>query len=246
MTKPIALQLYTIRDALKADFEGSLRRVAALGYAGVEFAGVYGESPADAARLCRDLGLQIIGAHLPMPVGDHQQQVLDTAAALGINTLVCPWLPQEQFRYVESINRVCDELNAANEVARANGFRFGYHNHDGEFRPADDNVLAFNHMQRLLEPSIFFEVDVFWVKFAGTDPVVVLNDLGARAPFVHLKDGGDQGGEPMRKFGDGIVDIPAVVRAAAAAEWLIVELDNYAGDPFEAVEYNIRFLTEQG
>ncbi len=246
MSKPIALQLYSIRDALNADFAGSLRRVAELGYAGVEFAGVYGESPTSAAALCAELGLQVIGAHLPLPLGEQQEYVLDTAAELGITRLFCPWMPPDRFATADSIRVVCDEINAANDVARARGLQLGYHNHDAEFRAADDGVLAFEHMKRLLDPAVLFEIDIFWVQFAGLDPAPIVRELGERTPVLHVKDGGENYGDPMRKYGEGIVDIPAVVRAAEAAEWLVVELDTYDGDVFEAVAYNFNFLVEQG
>ncbi|MDX2163181.1 MAG: sugar phosphate isomerase/epimerase [bacterium] len=247
MTKPAALQLYSIRDALSADFEGSLRRAATVGFAGVEFAGVYGESPTRAAALCADLGLHIASAHMPMPLGDQQNQVIENAQALGAKTIVCPWLPPDRFRSLENIQSVCDDLNAAYQAAAAAGLRYAYHNHDFEFTPLDDGSLPHDHMQRLLDPAILFELDIYWVRHAGSDPSTILNQIAPRTPLVHVKDGTGVPGEPFVAAGEGIVDIPAAVHAAGDhPEWLIVELDSCATDMFTAVEKSLRYLIDQG
>lgn len=246
MSKPAALQLYSIRDALSADFEGSMRRVAALGFAGVEFAGNYGGSPQTARALCDELGLQICSAHMGMPTADNRADTIDVAHALGIDTILCPWMPPGRFTSADDIAQVCDELNAAADIARASGLRFGYHNHDAEFTPLADGSLPYDHMRRLLAPDIVFEIDIYWVRFAQGDPAAVLAEAGARAPLVHVKDGSGTPGAPMLAAGEGIVDIPAAVKAASSAEWLIVELDNCATDMFEAVEKSLKYLTTKG
>jgi sugar phosphate isomerase/epimerase len=242
MSKPIALQLYSVRDALSADFEGTLRRVAEIGFAGVEFAGIYGDSAAQARSLCDALGLQISSAHMGMPTADNRAETVDVAATLGIGTIVCPWLQPDRFTTLGGVETVCAELNAAAALARESGLRFGYHNHDAEFTPLSDGTLPYAHMQRLLSPDVVFEIDIYWVKFAQGDPAAVLREAGARAPLVHVKDGTGRPGEAMVAVGDGVVDIPAVVGAATGAEWLIVELDNCATDMFEAVEKSFRYL----
>jgi sugar phosphate isomerase/epimerase len=247
MTKPIAVQLYSLRDALSADFAGTLRRVADMGAAGVEFAGIYGSSPADAAALCRELGLKICSAHLPLPVGADRNSVLTTATALGIEFMVCPWMPPERFATLEGIEAVCADINLAVDTAEAQGLHVGYHNHDAEFRSLPDDSLVFDHMRRLLRPEVFFEVDIYWVTAAGVDPVAVVTSIKNRLPLLHVKDGSGAPGSAMLAAGEGIVPIPAVVNALGdAGEWLIVELDSCATDMFEAVEKSIGYLVDQG
>lgn len=247
MTKPIGVQLYSVRQALADQFEPTLRRVAAMGYAGVEFAGVYGQSPASAAALCRELDLQITSAHLPLPLGDARAQTLETAEALGIQTIVCGWLPSERFTALDSIKAVCDELNEADEIARANGLKLAYHNHEFEFQSLPDSTTPHAHMQSLCAPTLLFELDIYWARFAKVDPAAVIRELGARAPLIHVKDGdGIQRSDSMRPLGEGIVDIPTALNAADAAEWLIVELDSCAIDMFEALEKSIAYLQQKG
>ncbi len=246
MPAPLAVQLYTVRDAIAADFEGTLRRLAAMGFVGVEFAGVYGASPDDAVILCRDLGLQIASAHMPLPIGEKASQIIDTATALGIETAVCPWMPPQRFTSMDEIKSVCDELNAAEEVYRSHGLRLAYHNHDFEFRPLADGSLPHDHMRALCSPSILFEVDTYWVVFAGQDPVKLLSDLGDHAPLVHIKDGTGKAGDANVAVGDGVLDTPAVVNAASHAQWLIVEFDRSDTDIFAALEKSAQYMLTQG
>ncbi len=248
MPKPIGLQLYTLRDALAQDFEGVIRRVADIGYVGVEpFAGVFTTTPPqEAVRLFNEVGLQVIGSHAPIPLGDDKNKALDLMAALHSQRLIIPWLPPEDFTTVDAIQRTCSRLNEANAVARANGLELLYHNHWQEYGPVSER-RAYQVMVEALEPTVNFEIDTDWVKTAGVDPVAVIQELGARAPLLHIKDGPTGRDLPMVALGDGIMNIPGIVEAAEnTAEWMIVELDNCATDMMEAVEKSYRYLTAEG
>jgi sugar phosphate isomerase/epimerase len=244
MTLPIAAQLYSVRDALAQDFAGTLRRVAALGFVGVEFAGIYGDSPASAAALVRDLGLTVSSMHVMPPYTDEH---FDAAAALGVSTLVLPWYPPERFTSAALIAQVCEEINAADAQARARGLKLAYHNHDAEYRPLPDGSSpTLDHMLRLLAPTVEFELDIYWVKHAGGDPAAALAALGSRARLIHAKDGTGMPNTPFVALGEGIVDVPAALSAATSAEWLICELDSCATDMFEALDKSARYLVQHG
>lgn len=238
----IGLQLYTLRDALTADFEGVIRQVAAFGYPSVETAGIYGESPAKAKALFDELGLKVSSAHSGLPLGDSKQQVLDTAAALGTDTLVFPWIAPENFESLDRIQRLCDQLNEGDAVARANGLRLAYHNHDFELRRLPDGSLPLLRMKELLSPTVLFEVDTYWVQTGGANVIEVLRELGSQAPFLHIKDGPTVVGQAMTAVGDGVMDF-APILAAHPADWLIVEADRVDGDPLAAVEKSFRYLS---
>lgn len=246
MAAPIALQLYTLREALAQDFTGVIRKVATLGYVGVETAGVYGGSPQSGARLFKDLGLRVCSAHLPLPLGDHQNEVLDTAATLGCNRIVLGGTPRD-LKTVAQVKRACDSFNEANAVAQAHGLSFGLHNHWWEFERVEDGRTVFQVMQEVLTPTVVFELDVYWAQTGGIDPVAWVQALGRRAPLLHIKDGPCVVDEPMTAVGEGQVDIPAVVRAGAATtDWLIVELDACATDMLEAVQKSYHYLIGKG
>lgn len=245
MIAPIALQLYSVRDALAADFGGVIRKVAGMGYVGVETAQFPdGITPAAAARIIREAGLQIPADHSPLPLAEKRNEVLDRAAALGCTYLICPWLdPKTYFQDEDGVKRACDMLNEANHIARQQGLTFGYHNHDFEYAKLPGSERRpYEIMLERLDPSIILEIDTYWVKVGGGDPVAVVRSLGERAPLLHIKDGPATREAPMVAVGEGVMDVPAVI-GAGKARWLIVELDRCATDMLEAVEKSARYLT---
>jgi sugar phosphate isomerase/epimerase len=246
MPAPIGLILYTVRAELERDFAGTVQQIADMGYVGVETAGFPGSTPQAARRLFDDLGLSVLGAHSALPLGERQNEVLDTMAALGCQRLVCPSQPAELFQSRDGLRQVTETLNEANAVARAHGLSLGYHNHWFEFGDVDGQP-AYRHLLAGLAPEVFFEVDTYWVKVAGLDPAAVVADLGPRAPLLHIKDGPGARGVPMLPVGEGVMDVPALLAAAGdAPEWLVVELDEYAGDMLEAVRRSYTYLAGNG
>lgn len=243
-TLPIAVQLYTLRDALKDDFDAVVRRVAQASYAGVEPFGVPDNLDA-AGALFRELGLAVPAAHVPMPEGEHLDAVLRIAEAYGLTRIVSGLGP-DQFTTLDDVKRVCARINAAQQAAADNGLTFGYHNHWWEIEPVEGQ-RPYQIMLQELDPAVFFEVDVYWVQVGGVDPAQMVRESGQRAQLLHIKDGpADVPESNMVAVGQGAVDIPAVVRAAEHAEWLIVELDRCATDMFEAVEASFRYLVDEG
>lgn len=247
MTASLAVQLYSVREALSLDFEGVIRSIAAMGYAGVETAGVYGESTAHAARLFRELGLTVCSAHMEPPLGEAQSGVLDTMAMLGCACLVVPYIRPEEFASADQVKANCERLNAADVVARGSGLTLAYHNHDWEFRASDalNGRRPFDLMLELLEPTVQFEIDTYWVAVGGSDPLEIVSMLGARASRLHIKDGPLDRELPMQAVGDGRMNFPPIIQASRA-EWLIVELDRCATDMMEAVQKSRDYLVTNG
>ncbi len=235
MTKPIGVQLYSVREALAQDFEGVIRKIAAFGYQGVETAGFPGTTPQAAADLFRSLGLAVPSAHIALPLGDKQAEVLETMRILGAKYLVCPHIPADEYKTVESTIAVCKRLNEANKVARDAGLTLLYHNHWWEYQPLGD-TYPYKIMLERLDPTVGFEVDTYWAQVGGCDPVAVIKEMGTRAPLLHIKDGpADTRESPMVAVGEGKMDIASILEAGKAAEWLVVELDRCATDMLEAV-----------
>lgn len=243
---PIGIQLYTVRAQLAENFEPVIRRIAEIGYVGVEFGGAYGESPAAAKQLCDELGLQIFSMHVAPPLLENLTTAIDIAKTLGVKRVVCAWYPPENFATLDAIRATCDELNRANEILRGNALELLYHNHWQECARVGDKYV-YQHMLDLLEPTIGFEVDVYWAKTAGVDPAAMLTELGARAPLLHIKDGPATMDADMTAVGDGVLDFDAVADASKnTAEWWIVELDRCATDMMQAVESSYHYITQRG
>jgi sugar phosphate isomerase/epimerase len=246
MTAPIALQLYTLREAAaERGFETVVRQVAEMGYVGVEPAGFPGTTPEAAGKLFAELGLAVPSAHVALPVGDSKQEVLDTMAAIGSTCIVSGKGPDD-FNTVDAVVATCDLFNEANANARAAGMQFGIHNHWWEYLKVGDRY-AYEIMLDRLDPEITFELDTYWIQVAGPDPAEIVALIGARSPLLHIKDGPANRQEPMQPIGSGVLDWPAILQAGADhTEWLIVELDRCATDMVEAVQSSYDYLVGGG
>ena len=244
MPAPIALQLYTLREAAARDFEAAVRAVAGIGYLGVEPAGFPGTTPEAAKRLFDDLGLEVCSAHLPLPAGDDLSESLETAEALGIERVISGRGP-DQFSSLDRIAESCDLFNEAAANCARRGFTFGIHNHWWEFLEVEGEP-AYRHLLRKLSPGVIFQIDAYWVQTAGADPAGVLAELGPRAPLVHLKDGPCTREDDMLALGEGVSDFDRIAAAGGSVEWWIVELDRCATDMTGAVAKSHAFLTGGG
>lgn len=249
MTRPIALQLYSLREQLAQDFEATIRRVAEIGYAGVETAGFPASvTPAGAKALFDDLGLVICSAHAPLPLGDKRQQALDLMATLGADRMVSSYLPPEEYSSLSRTVMTVEHLNEAAAVAEENNLRFGVHNHWWEFEPLPGNdIRPYQVWIDRLDPTVFFELDTYWAQVGGVSPVDAAAAMGDRVELLHVKDGpADSSESNMTAVGQGTLDYRAIIPAVPSAEWLIVEIDRCATDMLTAVATSFNYLVEQG
>ena len=137
----LGLQLYTVRDLMKSDFEGTLAKVAGIGYKEVEFAGLFDHSPKDVRAMLDREGLKAPSAHSSYDVVKTKwQEALDGALVLGQQFIVCPWIDESQRKQADGWKRAADLFNLAGEASRKAGLQFAYHNHTFEFDPS--NALA--------------------------------------------------------------------------------------------------------
>lgn len=244
--KPVAVQLYSLREALGQDVEGTIRSVAEIGYVGVEpFGGMPGEL-GDVAALFRELGLQVCSSHVPYPDDDNAEYVLAMAEAFGLGRICIAYLPPTEFETVDQIKRTCDRINQAGVFASANGLSLGYHNHWWEFKQLN-GTATLDLILEELDDSVFLQIDTYWAQVGGLDAVAVVEQAGARAPLIHLKDGPLDTDGNMTAVGGGKMDVPGIVQASEeSAEWHIVELDRCATDMLGAVRDSYAYLTTNG
>jgi sugar phosphate isomerase/epimerase len=228
---PVALQLWSVRDDVKRDFAATVAAVADIGYDGVELAG-YGNLDAKGAKAALDAaGLKVAGMHVSYPTlsGDPTTVVGD-AILLGARNVVCSWWPPAHFVSASACERMGEQLNKVGEGLRPFGIRFGFHNHDSEFKILDGRP-AFEWILGAAEPrNLFAEVDVYWVHQAGYSPAKFLRDHGARIPLVHLKDSKELGKGPVN-FGE----VFAATDSVGAVEWFIIEQEEYSHVPIKSV-----------
>jgi len=245
VAKPLSIQLYTLRDACAEDFRGVIERVARIGYAGVELAGLYGLSPAEVRSLVEGGGMRVSGTHVQGRVdGDDLERIADESAALGAPFMVVPMLPPDRFNSADSVRKLAERLGPAADAAEGRGMKLAYHNHNFEFVDLDGR-WAYDVFVESLDPRVALEVDIYWAQTGGADPAALLERLGERVGLVHVKDGPCTPSDPMVAVGDGKVDVPAALASTDAA-WHIVELDRFDGDMWEAVERSYDYLVRNG
>jgi sugar phosphate isomerase/epimerase len=241
---PVALQLYTVRRQLAQDFFGTLRRIRDIGYRAVEaYPFPPDVSPATAGEALQSLGLEVVAMHCDLPLGAALAPIRDAACALSCTTLIWHgWPRSAEHDSIEGVRRLAACYNEACAAASAQGLKFGLHNHWWEFEIVN-GVYPYRVFHELLRPDVFLEIDTYWVQTAGLDPAAIVAELGHRVRLLHLKDGPARHGPPMRALGQGVLDFPAILRAISPKPVvLVVELDECAGDIFEAVELSLSYL----
>ena len=242
---PISLQLYTLRDRAATDFFGVLKDVAAIGYVGVETAGLGGKSPKEVRKVCDDLGLVVSSSHTAVPTKGNLSELVDTARALGCSDLVSGLGPDD-FKTADTIRAGAAKFAAAAELLVPYGLRLGYHNHWWEF----DLVEGRYGYSWFFEQAagVFSELDVYWAcNFGKVDVPMVLTACGDNIPLLHVKDGPLVQGQPHTASGAGKMNLPAILVAAGPqVRWLVVELDECATDMTAAVAESYQYLTANG
>lgn len=241
--------MYTLRNETEADFLGTLRKVAEMGYEGVEFAGYGGLDAATLRKELDALGLKTVGSHVSLErMLKSPDEEIEFVKALGSNYLTVPWLPQEKYADEAALAQTSGELESIARDCAAKGIVFCYHNHSFELeRTIGDKLL----LDAIFDaaPAAQVELDSCWVHNAGVDPVPYIAKYAGRIPLVHLKDMKREDGNTVTvELGNGEVDLQAIAKASkeAGSQWLIVEQDQCQNPPLESVETSIQWLKAQG
>ena len=238
-----SIQLWTVRDQLERDFDGTLARLAELGFRAVEPFGL----PANLNKL--STALSNVGLTAPTAHGDvllNPEAAIKAALELGTTVLIDPYQPEEIFQSESNILRLADQLSAAAELAATHGIKIGYHNHDHELRNEVRGVPALLALASMVSHDVVFEIDLFWCQVANVDPLDVLKQLDGRVVALHAKDAPMDGHvRDQVSLGKGSVDVLACASQAPSAR-LVVEFDEYSGDIFEGVAGSLNYLKEKG
>jgi sugar phosphate isomerase/epimerase len=240
----IGLQLYSVRDLMKADMPGTLAKVARIGYKEVEFAGYFGRTPAQVRALLRQNGLSSPSTHLgyEMLAKDWQKQ-LDDAKAIGHHWATIAYMPEDQRKSLDDWKRHAAEFNKAGAQAKAAGLRFAYHNHNFEITPVNGqrplDILLDN-----TDPSLVdFEMDLYWVVFGGGDPLDFFNRHPGRFAMVHVKDAGPAPEKNIVDVGSGTIDFRPIFAQShkAGIKHYFVEHD-HPTDAIATIRNSYRYL----
>jgi sugar phosphate isomerase/epimerase len=188
----IGLQLYTVRDAMKTDFEGTIAKVAATGYKEVEFAGYFDHSPKDVRAIIDKNSLAAPSCHVTYDVVEKKwPETLEAAKIVGHRYIICPWIDEKQRAEPGGWMRAAELFNKAGEASNKAGIQFGYHNHSFEFQPAESlgGKLPYDLLLAETDPKLVaMELDLCWINVAGKDPLAYFDKYPGRFPLVHVKD----------------------------------------------------------
>jgi sugar phosphate isomerase/epimerase len=246
---PIALALYSVREDAQTDLSATLRKVKALGYEGVEFAGLHGHSPAAVKQMLEDTGLAPVSAHVMYDeLIQDPERVMRDYQKIGCRYIAIPYMAPAYRMNGEKTDEALAGIRRIAEAACTHGLTLLYHNHEFEFEMID-GVYALDLLYRALPPDLLqVQLDTCWSTAAGIDSPAYLRKYAGRAPVVHLKDffmeGGSAAGaydligiqaDPaidrsrfeFRALGSGQQNFPAILAAAkdAGSKWLVVEQD---------------------
>ncbi len=261
---PIGLQLYSVRELLPKDYEGTLRQVAAIGYREVEAAGFFGHSAKEVKQAMASAGLSCVSGHYPWGVLDKGlSQTIAFHKELGAEYIVCssPGLkdpaPQTGGAHghpkltMDDWHWNAEQFNRAGATVKAAGLKFGYHNHVAEFG-ALDGTVPYDELLRLTDASLVtFEMDCGWVTVGGGDPVSYLRRYPERISMLHVKDfkRSETAGTPSTppvaaELGRGTTDYKPIFDAAKKGQikHYFVEQEGFDMPPFEALKIDAEYM----
>lgn len=239
----VGLQLYTVRDLMKADMPGTLARVANIGYKEVEFAGYFGRSPAEVRRLLQKNNLTSPSTHLGWESLDNWQKVIEDSKRIGHKWITLPWIPEEKRQTIEDWRAIAARFNRAGAQAKSAGLRFAYHNHNFELAPFA-GTRPLDILLNDTDPDLVdFEMDLYWVVFGGGEPLDYFNRFPGRFPLVHVKDSAGPPDNKMTDVGKGTIDWAKIFAQSkrAGIKHYFVEHDEPA-NPIESIRNSYRYL----
>ena len=248
MSLPVAVQIFSVRDDAARNLRETLSAIKQMGYDGVEFAGLYGYSPAEIKQMCEELGLIPISAHVPyVDMVKDAKGVLSQYAEIGCRYVAVPYLSPEHRPGQDEFPRVVENIAKIGEVAKELGIQLLYHNHEFEFMKLDGKYALDVLYDTIPADLLQTELDTCWVNVGGENPADYVRKYTGRAPVVHLKDfcgersedmyeliGIERKAPPMpgnfefRPVGDGLQNFPEILAAceAAGSAWVVVEQDS--------------------
>jgi sugar phosphate isomerase/epimerase len=254
----VGVQLYTVRDLMKDDFDGTIAKVAQIGYKEVEFAGYFGRTGQQVRAVIDKNGLKAPATHVQYDeLDDKFPSVIETSKTIGMEYIVCPWIPEELRKSPDIWKQASDKFNKCGEQAKKAGIQFAYHNHWFEFLPVNGK-LPYDELLAMCDANLVkMELDLCWITTAGGDPLKYFDKYPGRFPLVHVKDlkklpvitaGGPQNfGDTvdLTEVGSGIIDWKKIFAQSekAGIRHYIVEHD-HPKQPLVSIKTSYEYLNK--
>lgn len=251
--KDIALQLYSLRDDIKKDYAGTIKKAGEMGFTAVEAASYgdgkfYEKTPEEFKADIEAAGMKVLSSHTTKPLSEKElaskdfseslkwwDEAIKAHKAAGMKYIVAPWMDVP--KTLKDLQTYCEYYNEIGKRCKENGISFGYHNHAHEFQKVEDKVM-YDYMLKNTNPEyVFFQMDVYWVVRGQQSPVDYFNKYKGRFALLHIKDNKELGQS-------GMVGFDAIFKNtdAAGVKHLIVEVEKYNFTPTESVKQSLDYL----
>jgi len=268
----VGIQLYSVRDAMKTDPAGSLKKLADMGYIFVEHANYinrkfYGYDPKDFKKLLADLELQMPSGHTVMTAQDWDdtkndftdkwKYTIEDAATVGQKYVISPWLDESLRHDTDKLKKFMDQFNKCGELCKASGMKFGYHNHNFEFSTKVGDGTLYDYILANTDPALVAQqMDVGNMLGAGGIALDLLKKYPGRFELMHVKDeiksntGQGMDGYDSTILGQGVMPVKDIIKEArrnGGTSWFIIEQESYQGkDPFDCVKIDLQMMKKWG
>ena len=267
------LQLYSVRDEMKTDAAGTLKKLAEMGYKYLEHANYidhkfYHYSPKEFRTVLDGLGLKMISGHVRLEPNDWDEskkdftdswkQTVGDAAILGQKYIVSPWLEEASRKTYDDILHFMDVFNKCGELCKKNGVRFGYHNHDFEFSTVLNNKKIFDIILQNTDPQLVAQqLDMGNLYNGGAIAIAVVMQYPGRFELMHVKDEIKTSPSSTSKdkyestiLGEGIVNTKQVCdlgRKSGGTQYFIIEQESYQGkSPLDCAKADLEIMKKWG
>lgn len=256
--KSLGLQLFSVREFVAKDLEGTLEKVAALGYKELEIYGYngtfFGKTTNEFKTILKNTGIKVVSSHHAAGIANKSKgsltegwdKAVEDLDSLGAKYMVCPYLfPKEQTH--ETYALLPDLLSKSGEVTKSAGIQFAYHNHDFEFKKYNDSTLVFDHIITNTPADLVkIELDLYWIIKAGYDPIQYFEKYPGRFPLWHVKDM-EAGSKDITEVGHGTIDFDKIFAArkiAGLKQWF-VEQDVTKGNMFDSIKSSHEYISKK-
>ncbi|NJN28065.1 MAG: sugar phosphate isomerase/epimerase [Cyclobacteriaceae bacterium] len=247
----VGLQVYSVRNQLTEDFEGTMKKVADIGFELIEGYGLgtdgkfLGQHDATYyAKVVNDLGMKLVATHCGYFSHDQATATIDAAKAAGVEYLVTPYIPDQLRTNIDGYKAVAENLNKIGELCNAVGIKYGYHNHAFEFEKMEDQIPMEVLIQETQAGLVTFEADLFWTTMGGYDPVQLVKKYPGRISLFHVKDANAEKGEAT--VGQGTIDFKSIFEAGKehGLKYYFIE-DEREENVFENVKADFEYMKAQ-
>jgi sugar phosphate isomerase/epimerase len=245
------LQVYSMRNQLGDDFEGTMEYIAKVGYKHIEGYGLGTDgkflgkiSPSHYQKVIGDLGMELKATHCSYTTPDKAQKMIDAAKETGLEYMIVPYTPDNDRKTADGWKEVAENFNKIGEMCNKVGIKFGYHNHDFEFKELDGIIPQELLIESTEASLVHFEIDLFWTIKGGYDPLKLLKKYPGRIQLFHVKDATPALEEST--VGEGIIDFKSIFTAgkADAIEYYFIE-DERTDDPYKNIKADYEYMANQ-